>query len=153
MISGRHKTELPPGLTPRQVVDLYYKAVDELDLDLIDSLFYKHAGKKIKDELSTLYVMLRMEQAFGQKLVTPDENINSNSVPQRSKVYGIRNLHIESRGTSENPVFFATYTRVLSTEGKLYKSSIEETIYLQYINDRWYITKSERKVTDSTHPP
>ncbi len=152
MISGRKRPDITAGLSPREVVELYYKATEDLNLDVIDSLFYKRAGKKIKDELSTLYVMLRMEQAFGEKLVKPGETIDRSKVPQGYKVFGIKDLKIENRGSPDNPVFFATYTRVLSSEGALYESKIEETIYLQKINDRWYITKSVRKIIRSTEP-
>ncbi len=152
LISGSKRPDITAGLTPREVVELYYSATEDLNLDVIDSLFYKKAGKKIKNELSTLYVMLRMEQAYGEKLVKPDENLNSSEVPQGYKVFGIKDLKIESKGSLDNPVFFATYTRVLSSEGTMYESSIEETIYLQKINERWYITKSVRTIVSSTQP-
>ncbi len=152
LVSGSKKPDITAGLTPREVVELYYSATEDLNLDVIDSLFYKKAGKRIKDELSTLYVMLRMEQAYGEKLVKPDENLDNSKVPQGYKVFGIKDLKIESRGTLDNPVFFTTYTRVLSSEGTMYESGIEETIYLQKINERWYITKSVRTIVSSTQP-
>jgi len=152
IISKRKRPDFTAGLTPREVVELYYKATEDLNLDVVDSLFYKKAGKKIKDELSTLYVMLRMEQAFGKKLVKPGEENNS-KISRGYKVFGIKDLKIETAGAPGNPVFFATYTRVLSSEDALYESKIEETIYLQKINDRWYITKSVRKITGGTEPP
>jgi len=147
--SERNSIDYTRGLNPQQVVELYYKAVDNLHLDIIDSLFYKRKGKEIKNELSTLYVMMKMDQAFGQKLMKPDQIEGINNLPPDYRVFGIKNLYIKNIGTDEYPVFLARYTKVLSSEDKIYETKMEETIYLKKYKDHWYIIQSVRKITDS----
>ncbi len=145
---GREKHDYLKGLSPRQVVELYYSAVNNLDLDAVDAVFYRRAGKDIRNELATLVVMMRMEQAFGRRLIQPEQLNNMEYLPEDYTVFGIDGLSIKHIVDGEETVFFATYRRVISSEGTVHEYPVEETIYLKKIDDYWYITKSVRNVKE-----
>jgi hypothetical protein len=149
-LSSRNRVDYTAGLSPQQVVELYYRAMNDLDLDVIDAVFYKRAGKKIRDELSTLYVMLKMETAFGKILVHPEDIGVQGYQPERHSVFGILDLDLQQRGDEDHPRFDARYRRVISSDDELYQYAVEETIYLEYIHDHWYITKSDRTIENSS---
>jgi hypothetical protein len=145
---GREKIDYLRGLSPRQVVELYYNAINNLDLDALDAVFYKRAGKEIRNELATIVVITRMEQAFGKRMIHPNQLEGSESLPVDSVVFGIDDLNIQQVSDDENPVFFTTYYRVISSEGNLQRSRVEETIFLKKINDYWYITDTKRNIKE-----
>jgi hypothetical protein len=146
IMSSRRREDYTAGLAPRQVVELYFTAINTLDLNVLDSIYYKRKGKKVKDELSTVFVMLRMESAFGKTLVFPDELTEGEFDPQLHTVFGIRDLELGLIQDDDVPVFRARYVRVVSSGESLHETVIEETIQLQYIDDHWYITESERSI-------
>jgi hypothetical protein len=149
-LSSRNRVDYTAGLSPRQVVDLYYRATNDLDLDVIDAVFYKRSGKKIRDELSSLYVMLKMETAFGKTLVHPEDIKVQGYQPERHSVFGILGLDLQQTGNDDHPIFHAQYRRVISSGEELYQYSVQETIYLEYLDDHWYITKSDRTIENSS---
>jgi|GEM_PF-2677689 len=146
VMMSRRREDYTAGLAPRQVVELYFSAINTLDLYYLDAIYYKRSGKRVKDELSTVYVMLKMESAFGKTLVHPDEIANTEYDPQVHTVFGIRDLELDQIENDAEPVFRARYTRVISSEESLHETVMEETIQLQFIDDHWYITKSERSI-------
>lgn len=145
---GKEKIDYLKGLSPKQVVELYYNAINNLDLNAVDAVFFRRAGKEVRNELATIVVITRMEQAFGKRMVHPDQLEDNQSLPPDSTVYGIDDLSIQQISNDENPVFFASYYRVISTEGILHRYRVEETIFLKKINDYWYITDSKRSVKE-----
>jgi hypothetical protein len=145
-LSSRNRVDYTAGLSPRQVVELYYRGVHELDLEIIDAVFYRRAGKRIRDELSTVYVMLRMETAFGKVLVQPEDIDVQGYQPERHSVFGVVDLDVQQTRNGARPVFHARYRRIISSGEELRAYHMEETIYLEYIDNRWYITESDRTV-------
>jgi hypothetical protein len=145
-LSSRNRVDYTAGLSPRQIVDLYYRGVNDLDLEIIDAVFYRRAGKRIRDELSTVYVMLRMETAFGKVLVQPEDIDVQGYQPERQSVFGIVDLDVQQTRNGARPVFHARYRRIISSGEELHADHMEETIYLEYIGNRWYITESDRTV-------
>ncbi len=146
------------GLDAKQVVELYFKAVDELDINVIDAVFARGAGKEVKNEISTLYVTTRMNQAFGPGNVNQgEEALEDRSAPSTdaqqtgTQIYGIRDLVIEKKETGESPVFVARYEKFLSNGNKDTVYSIQEMIYLKKIDDRWYIISTERTLLNDQH--
>jgi hypothetical protein len=135
------KIDYTAGLNPQQVIELYYQAVDNLDLELLDSIFYKRAGKQIKDELSTLYIMTKLEQVYNRQLIDPEDTLHKTDVP---RIYGIKDLHIQQISDDENPVFIARYSKYVRTENEDNEYAVKETLYLKNYNDRWYIVRSEK---------
>jgi hypothetical protein len=146
ILSSRNRADYTAGLSPRQVVELYYRAVHDLDLEIIDAVFYRRSGRRIRDELSTVYVMLRMETAFGKVLVQPEDIEVQGYQPERHSVFGIADLDLQQTRNGVGPVFHARYRRIISSGEELRVYHMEETIYLEYIDNRWYITESSRTV-------
>jgi hypothetical protein len=134
------------GLDPIQVVELYFEAVNTLDLNYLDAIYYKRSGKRVKDELSTVYVMLKMESAFGKARFHPDDIEIGGFDPERDSVYGISDLELEQLENDATPIYKASYKRIISSGEMLYETAMEETIQLQFIDDHWYITESERVI-------
>jgi hypothetical protein len=150
-LNARNSQDHTAGLSAGQVVELYYEAVNDLNLEVIDSIFYRRSGKQVRDELSTVYVMLKMESAFGKNLVSPDDIGENGFQPEYHSVFGIDDLELELLENGSNPVYRASYVRVISSAEELHTNRMVETIHLKYIADHWYITKSERVIEDS--PP
>ncbi len=148
-LRARKRIDYTLGLSADQVVQLYYSSINNLDLDAIDSIFFKRSGKKIKDELSTVYVMMKMEQAFGKQLISPDDVLNTNISLEYYSVFGIKDLEFEQIGDGNDPVFIAHYKRVISSAESINEYDIEETLHLEKIKDRWYITESIRSIQEN----
>jgi len=144
VLKSRIREDYTAGLSPRQVVELYYQAINDLNLDVIDAVFYKRSGKKIKDELSTVFVMLKMEEAFGKIRIHPEDTDVEEFKPGLHTVFGIKDLDVQMVQDEPDPVFQTRYLRVISSGEELYAYSVDETIHLKYIAGRWYITESER---------
>jgi hypothetical protein len=146
VMRSRRREDYTADLSPRQVVELYFTAINTLDLNVLDAIYYKRKGKQVKNELSTVFVMLKMESAFGKALAHPDELTEGEFNSQLHTVYGIRDLELGLIQDDDVPVFRARYVRVISSGESLHETVIEETIQLQYIDDHWYITESQRSI-------
>jgi hypothetical protein len=148
-LRSRTRIDYTLGLSAVQVVELYYSSINNLNLDAIDSLFFKRSGKKIKNELSTVYVMMKMEQAFGKQLVSPDTVPDTTISLDYYSVYGIKDLVFEQISNGDDPVFIARYMRVISSADSINEYVTEEKLYLKKIKDRWYITESIRSILEN----
>jgi len=144
----RDKKDYTLGLQPLQVVELYFKAVDELNLDLLDAVFYRRAGKKIKDEVSRVYVMTKLEHAFGKRFDERQESTSSDSIDPESplETYGIEDLTILQMSNGDQPIFQANYKKFLSAGETTSVYTYRETIYIKQYRDHWYIIKTEREL-------
>ena len=151
-LKSRKREDYTAGLQPRQVVELYYEAINNLDLDVVEAIYYRRAGKTVRDELSTVYVMLKMEGAFGKRFLHPDELAEDEFQPHMHTVFGIRDLELELVQDGSQPLFRAEYLRVISSGEKLHTTEIVEMIQLQYIDNHWYITKSDRTIESRNSP-
>ncbi len=152
------KKDYTAGLDAQQVVELYFKAVEELDINVIDAVFSRGAGREVKNEISTLYVTTRMNQTFGAGRLNHDEGEIEEKAEyppdahhRETQPYGIKDLIIERKKNNESPVFVTRYKKFLSTGNKDTIYSIQETIYLKKIDERWYIIKTERTFLNDQH--
>jgi hypothetical protein len=136
----RERPELS-GLDPAETVQTYYRAVDRLDLQMLDALFHRGAGREVQRELASLHVMGRLQSAFRTGAGTGDMDAD---------VLRIEDLVIAPQAGGENPVFRATYRRVLDTGSEVVIEEVVETISLHKKDDRWYITESVRRSADAT---
>jgi len=133
------------GLQPLEIVELYYEGMRDLDINIIDAVYYRGSGRKLKNEISTLYVTSKMEQVYNRKMSPSDED----GLPEEDgPLFQIRELSISQVSDGENPVFTATYMRVVNGEGGISEASLHETIYLKKYRDSWYIIESTRTVED-----
>jgi hypothetical protein len=143
-ITGNRKIDHTAGLNAYQVVELYSKAVNDLELEVLDDLFYKRAGREIRNELSSLYVILKMSQIYGQGPADNETLNNENSASQKYGSYYLKDIEITRIQNDINPVFHLKYTKVLNTGDKNTVYSFKETIYLKEYRDHWYITEINR---------
>lgn len=140
---SKRSADYTSSLTAREAVELYFAARENLDIETIDSLFYKRAGKEVKKELSSLYVISRIEQAYGKGMIKSQQPDSEQTDSEDARLFRIKDLRIEQIGSGENPLFIATYKKVIREEDKKVEYSIEEKIYLKRIHERWYIINNE----------
>jgi hypothetical protein len=96
-------------MTPQEVVEAYYKGIDELDIKAVDGTTEKQAGKLISDQVSSLYVLNKGREAYNMgETISPVEweEQGYTPLPKDSNVYGINDLTI--REVNEN-LFEASY--------------------------------------------
>jgi hypothetical protein len=154
----RNKIDYTAGLEPRQVVELYFTAVDGLKPDVLDSIFFRGAGKEIRNEVSRIYVMSRLENAFGNRIAKPEE-LEDRSFDEmiqeerQLKIYGLKNLEIQQMEDDAQPVFQAKYEKYLSAGEDIAVHSYREMIYLKQYKDHWYIIRTERVFIDGENNP
>ncbi|HEB30342.1 MAG TPA: hypothetical protein ENI15_05630 [Spirochaetes bacterium] len=151
-LSENRKIDYTAGLNAGQVVELYYKAVNDLDLEIVDYVFYKRAGRKIKNELGSLYVILKMRQIYGQGPAVAEELNSGNDESQSEKTYYLKDFEISESGDNETSIFFVKYTKVLNTGEEITVYSIKETLYLKEYLDHWYIIEINRIIDQSNAP-
>jgi hypothetical protein len=123
------------GMSPRQVVEFYYKAMDRLDVEAVESLFFKKSGRGVVRELSTMYVMSRFDELYGRR--TGDAG---------SAFLEIDDLKLEPYEDGGKPAFRARYKKVVNSSAKKAEYRIDEVLFLVSINGRWYIAKISQNV-------
>ena len=123
------------GMSPRQVVEFYYTAMDRLDVEAVESLFYKKSGRGVVRELSTMYVMSRFDELYGRR---------TGSVG--SAFLEIDDLKLEPYENGGKPAFRARYKKVVNSSAKKAEYRIDEVLFLVSINGRWYIAKISQNV-------
>lgn len=110
------------GMEPREVVELYYTSITELDHDAIEDCVTDGAGKATVTEATNLYVLSRMR--LGQEGTTgfvPAQQWKDADQPDlepQYHVYGIADLDIRKLDTA---AFVATYEK--------WEQATEETRY------------------------
>jgi hypothetical protein len=128
-------------LDPRGVVELYYGAVKQLDLDAVQSFFYRSAGRKVMNDLSALYVMSKLGQVYGGRYGAVDGG-------GPSSVLSIEDLRIEQVSDGEKPAFRASYKKMINTGEKKTEVLIDETVSLGRVKDRWSILSVESRIAE-----
>jgi hypothetical protein len=130
-----------PELAPRGVVELYYSAMDRLDLDVVQSLLYRRAGREVVNEMSTLYVMSRLGQVYGRQY----GDAETGGPPS---ILSVQVLEIEQISDGVAPVFHARYKKTINTGEKKTEYLIDETLSIGRIRDRWYIVDAESRIVE-----
>jgi hypothetical protein len=130
-----------PELAPRGVVELYYSAMNDLDLDVVQSLFYRRAGRKVVNELSTLYVMSRLGQVYNKQYEDAETGGSSS-------ILSIQVLEIEQVSDGYAPVFHTRYKKTINTGDKRTEYLIEETLSIGRIRNRWYIVEDQSRIAE-----
>jgi hypothetical protein len=122
VLSNALKPPVTVGMEPREVVELFYNSITELDHDAIEDCVTDGAGKDVVTEATNLFVISRMR--LGQEGTTgfvPAQQWKDADTPDlepQYHVYGIADLAIERVGTAE---FVATYEK--------WEQASEETRY------------------------
>ena len=138
-------SDITKGKKPEEVVEMYIKSINELDVETLNSLLYKRAGRDIIKEISSIYVVKRMTEIYGLRWQNPTE-VNLNELPEDVKVYGVENVKIKKVSDNESPVFLLSYTKVFSEKGDLDIYNYQEELKLKKIKDRWFIYNISRKI-------
>ncbi len=97
------------GMTPREVVEAYYGAINALDSTAIDGTCEKKTAREVSTQVATMYVMSRNKQAYGQGETIPPDVWADQGYPALGPgdtVYGVGDLAIEDLGDNR---FEATY--------------------------------------------
>ena len=103
-ISGVRSYLAPPytfEMTPREVVDSYYDAINDLDSMGIDGTTEKKAGKAISNQVATMFVLSKNREAYSQgDTISPVEWKEQGypDLPSGYSVYGVGDLAIQDLG-------------------------------------------------------
>lgn len=146
-IKGRKDVIDIRGLPPEKIVEIYVKAVDDLDVEVLDTLFYRRAGKKLINEISTMYVVSRLGQVYSKKppeSTKPEEGFQV----QRWDPMSIQNVSIKKVDDSLHPIFRVSYIKRIEMESGVENYSEIDTLYLAKIKNKWRIVRIERSLKE-----
>ena len=138
-------SNITEGKTPYEVVKLYIKSINDLDIEALNSLLYKRAGKDIIKEVSSVYVVKRMTEVYGLRWLRPDE-VDLRNLPENVKVYGIENVKIIKTSDDKEPTFLIFYKKIFGEKGNLDIYNYQEQIKLKKVKNRWFIFNVTRKL-------
>jgi len=141
-INTRQRIDYTAGLNPGEVVKLYFNALEDLKLDIVEYIFHRRANRDIINELSTLYVMNRLNQVY------IPETTESPSSMENIDIYNIQNLEIKQISNDKLPIFSARFIKVINSGEKISKYREEQLIYLKQYNNNWYIIKVNREIVE-----
>ncbi len=172
IVNGNLSKPQTRGLTPVQVAECFYTGINRLDADFVDSTTTKKGGKKVSDMVSSLFVVGKMQNAYGQSLgyLPPAEWMNIGDYGktlEQNQVFGITQLKINGSAANSSASWFETADRNEETgvEGETIEikahyfqlSSLEESNFeieefsdvltLTYQKKRWLISDVNRSST------
>ena len=96
-------------MTPREVVDSFYEAINNLDTSALDGTVEKKAGKSISNQVATMFVLSKNKQAYSQGATISPESWKEQgypALPAGYTVYGVGDLVIKDLGDNR---FEASY--------------------------------------------
>lgn len=178
IVSGKKNLPTVQGLSAIQVVQAFYKGVQELDTSLMQAAVYKNAAKNYCDYISTMYVTAKMRQSVENiSSIPPAQWLwvlqNPNMLPFgicRFCINGIpQTLDITVQTIRDNPepvkqknaVPGANQTETYSvsynyfagiSEGNYIIRSARDTVTLSFIEKSWLITDFEQTTNDIQVP-
>jgi hypothetical protein len=154
------------GFSPEQVVETFYRSMNELNHTLMEDCVVEGAGKQTIREVINIYVLSRVSLGYeGSSHIIGADEWAAQGRPELSPpktVYGVTDLVIlQERGEPE-PVFQVSYTKwlpesgqdpgadsagsteLLETEGPGFTSlEITERVYLKFDRKDWVIYRFE----------
>jgi hypothetical protein len=115
ILSGRAQMPTTQGMTPREVVEAYYGAMDTLDHTVMESCVTGKAGKDDISMVSSLFVMSRVRMAYemNNPVLSAQEWLDAGGLPTDLTVVGITDMDLEALDTDavDGEVSFrASYT-------------------------------------------
>ena len=156
---GPIKNALEPpitaGMSAEEVVETYYSAIIDMDVEIMEDCVEKGIGKSDINEVTQLFVISRVRTGYeGKSGLISAQDWNDGlitTINQGEQVYGIADLELTNIGKS---VFQADYIRWYPDISDDAESSeilppikvfIIDTLTLEKINDVWIINKLERE--------
>ncbi len=155
---GPIKNALEPpitaGMSAEEVVETYYSAIIDMDVEIMEDCVDKGIGKNDINEVTQLFVISRVRSGYEGKsglISAQDWNDGvTTKINPGEQVYGIADLEITK---SDNFTFYADYIRWFpnipedtdSNEILLpTKILVKDTLTLEKVKDVWIITNLER---------
>ena len=118
LIYKNRLSDITKDKTDYEVVELYIKSLKELDIEALDSLLYKRAGKDIIKEVSSIFVVKKMTEIYGLEWLNPTES-NLKNLSENEKVYGIKDVKINEISNHTEPEFLVSYTKIFGEKGSV----------------------------------
>ncbi len=125
---------LAPDAPPQEVVSAYYKAIDELDMDLLEETIDPKAGKRISAWVTNLYVAEKVNLAM-QLQRGPAQGESA-----RPDLVRVENLAVERVSAGDDEVAFrATYVLAFPSESGPATEARVDYLRLAKVDGRWKI--------------
>jgi len=117
--------------TPEEVVNYFYDSIDKKDPVVIDQTTVVDLNN-LESMLTEGHVMETMRNAYSD--LSEDEK-------REKKIFGIKNLSIESIKKDENFEFKTNYIFYYPGEDKMKETSMSDTLIVKKTDDLWQITE------------
>jgi hypothetical protein len=149
LISDRSKLPTTRGMSPREVVESYYYAMEDLDHTMMEACILKDnkTGKEDIGIVVNLTVMTKVRQAYERErsYIPAREWLEEGSPPTEAMVFGPVELRIRDTGgqgsQAAEAAFEATYTMWLPEgENQLYRDELRLVLY----KNAWRIAEITR---------
>ena len=145
------------GLSPLEVVEVFYSAFNDLDHILIEEIFARGTDHHYRDEVGNIFVIYRARQALeGQSFIrNPNEWRNSRQAELEDiVVYGIENIELSIEDEDTDTVYIeADYIKwrpILSEAERAFTVGRHTVIFrqmerveLRLIKEIWHIASIE----------
>lgn len=135
---GQTKPTVTEQTTPRKVVELYYKALDDLDVLVMEETIDKKVGKQNLDMVSRLHVIEKVN--MGMKM----QSLEQEKGPKPDLVQ-VRDLAIEGEEAQGVARYTARYKLTLPGEGGSKTTPKEDELVLKRVEGKWQIVEYESK--------
>ncbi|MDR3167529.1 MAG: hypothetical protein LBT93_06260 [Treponema sp.] len=115
ILSGRAALPTTRGMSPRQVVEAYYGALETLDHSLMEACVTGKAGKDDIAMVSNLFVMSRVRMAYemNNPVISARQWLDAGGLPTEQTVVGITGMEItelDANGVDGEVSFRVSYT-------------------------------------------
>lgn len=141
------------GLNSKEVIQLYYKGMDDFDTITIDNISSGKNMELISDSISNIYVIGKSRQAYGfsQGIKNVGEwlwSIQNEDTYKNFGVYGITNLLIDSEQTEINPPLVTKKSKPLALTKENDKTLQDKDIITHSVE--YFIVTSEDELNEIT---
>jgi hypothetical protein len=137
------------GLTPREVVETFYRSANTLDHERMQDCVAGRTGKELIDQVINVYVVSRVNLGYeGRSLVRSAEEWDRAGRPEVTppeSVFGITDLAIEPLAGEAEPSFRVSYLQwTPDPEQGTVSRAARERVYLRPQGGAWVIYRLER---------
>jgi hypothetical protein len=148
------------GFSPQEVVETYYKSMNDLNHTLMEDCVVDGAGRETIREVMNIYVLSRVSLGYeGRSHIIPADAWEAQGRPELTApqtVYGITELELELERGEPEPIFRTSYTKwapkpaaepqpdMSEADGPGFTSfEISERVYLRLDRKDWVIYRFE----------
>ncbi|GAB4369185.1 MAG: hypothetical protein Kow009_05860 [Spirochaetales bacterium] len=157
------------GMSPEEVVHLFYSSMNTLDHQAMEDCVDGKAGKSYIDEVTRLYVVSRMRMSVEMKNPMIDAETwyrkGRPAIPEGQTLYGIASLSIQQEGqdpekgedgSKQYRVQFDRWVPLpasMEGRGRFKGFRVEERVTLEKEGKRWVIVEIQPQRSDPLPPP